>query len=72
MMDRRRFVAAFAGGLVIARSLAEAQSAAKVYRIGFLLGATEGDRTYYSAVTAASRGRGDSMTNPAHDSRHAR
>jgi NADPH:quinone reductase-like Zn-dependent oxidoreductase len=40
MMDRRRFVAAFAGALVIARSLAEAQSAAKVDRIGFLLGAT--------------------------------
>ena len=36
------------------------------------VGATEGDRTYYSAVTAASRGRGDSMTNAAHDSRHAR
>jgi putative ABC transport system substrate-binding protein len=40
MMDRRRFVGAFAGGLVIARSVAEAQPAAKVYRIGFLLGAT--------------------------------
>jgi len=39
-MDRRTFVGAFAGGLVIARSLAEAQSAAKVYRVGFLLGAT--------------------------------
>jgi len=40
MMDRRTFVGAFAGGLVIARSVAEAQSAAKVYRVGFLLGAT--------------------------------
>jgi putative ABC transport system substrate-binding protein len=39
-MDRRRFVGAFAGGLVIARSVAEAQPAAKVYRVGFLLGAT--------------------------------
>ena len=39
-MDRRRFVGAFAGGLVIARSVVEAQPAAKVYRIGFLLGAT--------------------------------
>ena len=40
MMDRRTFVGAFAGGLVIVRSVAEAQSAAKVYRVGFLLGAT--------------------------------
>lgn len=35
-MDRRMFVCAFAGGLAIARSFAEAQPAAKVYRIGFL------------------------------------
>jgi putative ABC transport system substrate-binding protein len=40
MMDRRAFIGAFAGGLVIARSVAEAQPAAKVYRIGILLGAT--------------------------------
>jgi putative tryptophan/tyrosine transport system substrate-binding protein len=39
-MDRRRFVGTFAGGLVMARSVAEAQPAAKVYRVGFLLGAT--------------------------------
>jgi putative ABC transport system substrate-binding protein len=39
-MDRRTFIGAFAGGLVIARSVAEAQPAAKVYRIGILLGAT--------------------------------
>jgi len=39
-MDRRRFVGAFAGGLVIARSVAVAQPAAKVYRVGFFLGAT--------------------------------
>src|ERR1700756_4197843 len=39
-MDRRSFVCAFAGGLVIARSVAMAQPAAKVYRIGFFLGAT--------------------------------
>ena len=39
-MDRRRFVGAFAGGIVIARSVAEAQPATKVYRVGFLLGAT--------------------------------
>src|SRR5260370_2762393 len=41
MMDRRRLVGAIAGSLVIARSVAEAQPAAKVYRVGFLLGATE-------------------------------
>jgi putative tryptophan/tyrosine transport system substrate-binding protein len=40
MMDRRRFVGALAGGVAIARSIAEAQPAAKVYRVGFLLGAT--------------------------------
>ncbi len=39
-MDRRRFVSAFAGGLIIARSVAEAQPAAKIYRIGFFLGAS--------------------------------
>jgi putative ABC transport system substrate-binding protein len=40
MIDRRQFVGALAGGLVIARSIAEARPAAKVYRVGFLLGAT--------------------------------
>ena len=40
MMDRRRFVSVFAGTLVIARSVANAQPAGKVYRIGFLLGAS--------------------------------
>jgi ABC-type uncharacterized transport system substrate-binding protein len=39
-MDRRSFVRAFAGSLVIARSVVMAQPAAKVYRIGFFLGAT--------------------------------
>jgi len=39
-MDRRTFVGAVAGGLVVARSVAEAQPAAKVYRIGFLAAAT--------------------------------
>jgi putative ABC transport system substrate-binding protein len=38
-LDRRTFVGVFGGGLVIAR-VAEAQPAAKVYRVGFLLGAT--------------------------------
>ena len=36
-MDRRTFVGTVAGGLVIARSVAEAQPAAKIYRIGFFL-----------------------------------
>jgi putative ABC transport system substrate-binding protein len=40
MIDRRTFIGAFAGGLVITRSVADAQPAAKVYRIGILLGAT--------------------------------
>ena len=35
-MDRRTFICAFAGGLVIARSATEAQQAAKVARIGLL------------------------------------
>src|SRR5258705_1857387 len=37
-MDRRTFVGAFAGSLMIA--IAEAQPAGKVYRIGFFLGAS--------------------------------
>jgi putative ABC transport system substrate-binding protein len=39
-LDRRTFVGVFGGGLVIARSVAKAQPAAKAYRVGFLLGAT--------------------------------
>jgi putative ABC transport system substrate-binding protein len=35
-MDRRAFIGAFAGGLVIARSAAEAQQTAKVARLGYL------------------------------------
>ena len=35
-MDRRTFIEVIAGGLVIAPSVAEAQPAAKVYRVGFL------------------------------------
>jgi len=34
-MDRRTFIGTFAGGLVIVRSVAKAQPAAKVYRIGY-------------------------------------
>jgi putative tryptophan/tyrosine transport system substrate-binding protein len=40
MMDRRSFLGAFAGGLIVAQSVAEAQPVSKVYRVGFLLGAT--------------------------------
>ena len=39
-MDRRRFVSTLACGLAATRSHAEAQSDAKMYRVGFLLGAT--------------------------------
>jgi putative ABC transport system substrate-binding protein len=39
-MNRRAFIEVFAGGLVIAPSVAEAQPAAKVHRIGILLVAT--------------------------------
>ena len=40
MMDRRRFIRVCAGSMVIARSGAEAQSAAKAYRVGYLTYAT--------------------------------
>jgi ABC-type uncharacterized transport system substrate-binding protein len=41
MIDRRRFIGSVASGLVITQSVAQAELAAKMYRIGFLLGATE-------------------------------
>src|SRR4029453_9129350 len=37
-MDRRTFIGIIGGGLVVARSVAAAQSAARVYRIGYLGG----------------------------------
>jgi putative ABC transport system substrate-binding protein len=40
MMHRRMFVGALAGGLAMSRSMAEAQPVGKIYRVGFLLGAT--------------------------------
>src|SRR5271169_1881403 len=40
MMNRRTFARTLAGALVLARSLAAAQPGAKVYRVGFLLGAS--------------------------------
>ena len=56
MMDRRAFIGAFAGGLVIARSLAEAQPAAKVYRIGFLtLAAAESAAAPFRALSEGLR-----------------
>jgi putative ABC transport system substrate-binding protein len=55
-MDRRRFVGAFAGGLFIARSIAEAQPAAKVYRVGFFLGASGGSvATLFDAFSEGMR-----------------
>ncbi|HTQ75264.1 MAG TPA: ABC transporter substrate-binding protein [Burkholderiales bacterium] len=39
-MERRRFVGVVAGSIAIAHSLAQAQPAGRVYRVGFLLGAT--------------------------------
>src|SRR5438105_1532446 len=41
MMDRRTFIRALGSGIVIARSVVEAQPAAKVYRIGILSLQTE-------------------------------
>ena len=40
MMHRRKFVGALAGCFAILRSIAEAQPVAKVFHVGFLLGAT--------------------------------
>src|SRR3954454_1817627 len=40
MMHRQKFVGTLAGGLAMSRSMAEAQPVAKIYRVGFLLGAT--------------------------------
>ena len=55
-MDRRTFIGAFAGGLVIARSVAEAQPAAKVYRMGVLLVATaESTEPLLRALTGGLR-----------------
>jgi putative ABC transport system substrate-binding protein len=53
-MNRRAFIGAFASGLVIARSVAEAQPAAKVYRVGILLVATA--ETVAPLVSALTEG----------------
>ncbi len=55
-MDRRGFVGVVAGGLLIGRSMADAQPAAKVYRVGFLLGATsESVASLFDALKAGLR-----------------
>ena len=41
VIERRRFMAVIAGGLLAAPRAAEAQQSAKVYRIGFLGGASQ-------------------------------
>jgi putative tryptophan/tyrosine transport system substrate-binding protein len=57
MMNRRAFIGAVAGGLGIVRLIAEAQQAARVYRIGFLIVATaESTAQLLSALTAGLRG----------------
>ena len=59
MMDRRKFVGALAGSLAIARSITEAQPAAKVYRVGFLLGASgESVASLFHAFDEGLRGLG--------------
>jgi len=56
MMDRRRFVGAVAGGFVIARSIAHAQSTTRVYRIGFFLGASgESVASLFAALSEGLR-----------------
>lgn len=45
MTNRRTFIGAFGGGLIIARSTARAQPAAKVYRVGYLTNATREQST---------------------------
>src|SRR5258706_2085380 len=55
-MDRRTFIASVAGGFVIARSIADAQPAAKVYRIGFLtLAAAESAAEPFRALSEGLR-----------------
>jgi putative ABC transport system substrate-binding protein len=58
-MDRRRFLGACASGLALAPAVADAQSAAKVHRVGFLLGATaESVRSLYNSLNEGLRDRG--------------
>lgn len=58
-MDRRIFIGAFAGGLVAAPSVVEAQPAARIYRVGVLLGGTAEDAApLLYALTEGLRDRG--------------
>ena len=58
-MERRRFVGAVAGGLILGQSVAGAQSAAKIHRVGFLLGATaESVASLYDSLNDGLRDRG--------------
>src|SRR4030095_5893942 len=52
-MDRRTFLSALAGGLVIARSFADAQPAAKVYRIGYLQTSTRQEQRHMVKASEA-------------------
>ena len=55
-MDRRRFITALPGSLLIARSVAQAQSGARVYRVGFLLGSSrESVATLFDALREGLR-----------------
>ena len=59
MIDRRTFIGAFAGGLVIAHFAAEAQQAGKVPRIGYLVqNSAETARPYVAAFREGLRERG--------------
>lgn len=56
MMDRRAFIEVLAGSLVVAQSVAEAQPAAKVYRIGLLsLGTVEAQATTLRVLSEGLR-----------------
>jgi len=56
MIGRRSFIGACAGGLVLARSVAKAQSTARPYRIGFFLGASgESVASLFSALEEGLR-----------------
>ena len=55
-MNRRAFLGTVAGGLVVVRSIVEAQQAAKVYRIGFLtVASAESSAQLLNALTAGLR-----------------
>ena len=58
-MDRRIFLSACGGGLVLASSVADGQSKAKVNRVGFLLGATaDSTASLFDALNDGLRDRG--------------